>query len=574
MTSEVGLLRGSPPVPPRVAGPVAPSARLSDTARRAWARLDAPPAGRRVPGSGLVLGAGVLLGTVAATISVRTGHVFDYSEAMSHLAVARRVLDSHSPGTQQLGSVWPPFPHLLVLPLVQSLWLWSTGIAGAIVGTLCLGSASVSVYRIVARLGGGRSARAAALLVLWANPAYLYLGTTALTEPVLVATSLATVAGLVGWASAARHLSGGELAVFAGLPAAAGVLTRHEGWALTVAGAVYLAVVATRRGIRPRRWLVLVASYLAPSAAAIVSWLAYNYAMYADPLDFARGPYSATSLNAWYRDGGFMATQRNLGLSLDVYGHGVLETAGVVCLLAALGGLVVATLSWGLDYRSLTLWVGASAPAFLVYGLWAGQLMMRNDASIPVGDLNNRLAVIALPWCALLVGALVTALPVRRVPVRRLVLAGLLVGLVLQNLWWAADYQQRNGVIAEAAAGRRDGADRTAASIWVRDHYDGGGLLVDETAVPSAPQIGIPLVEHVNRAAEQFEAGLQNPAQLARWVLMHRPNPDGAADRTGADLVAAAFRDRPHLLLDYQQVYAAGELVVFRRIDERVSGGS
>ncbi len=137
--------------------------------RRAWEVFDRPAYGPVVPGTVPVFVVGVTLGAIASVVSIRSGHNFDYPDTLSHLTIARRVLDSESPGTQQLGAVWPPFPHLLVFPLVQWMWLWSTGIAAAIVGSLSVGVASAGLYRILARLGCDATGRLLGLLALWAT---------------------------------------------------------------------------------------------------------------------------------------------------------------------------------------------------------------------------------------------------------------------------------------------------------------------------------------------------------------------------------------------------------------------
>ena len=45
------------------------------------------------------------------------GVTLAYPDAISHLLIARRVIDSPTGGVAQLGAVWLPLPHLLTLPL-------------------------------------------------------------------------------------------------------------------------------------------------------------------------------------------------------------------------------------------------------------------------------------------------------------------------------------------------------------------------------------------------------------------------------------------------------------------------
>ena len=48
------------------------------------------------------------------------GDVLLYGDAVAHINIARRVFDSKTPGLLQLGTVWLPLPHLLMIPFLIS----------------------------------------------------------------------------------------------------------------------------------------------------------------------------------------------------------------------------------------------------------------------------------------------------------------------------------------------------------------------------------------------------------------------------------------------------------------------
>ncbi|MBK9100303.1 MAG: hypothetical protein IPM90_01765 [Austwickia sp.] len=553
---------------PGAVPPIDPAPSPSAGAAR-WQALGAPAVGRRVPGTAPVFAAGLIIGTVAGVISLSGGHQFDFGDTMAHLSIARRVLDSDSPGTSQLGAVWPPVPHLALLPFVQSLWLWRTGIGACVLGVLCLAAAGAALYRALARLNVSRLGRLTALAVLWGNPAYLYVSTTASTEPVLIALILAALAGLLGWAGSGRELSGGELAVFAGLPAAAAVLTRFEGTALALSGAGYVWVIARQRGLPRSRASILTACFAAPSAAAILGWLAFNVALFGDPFDFLRGPYSPAVANEPYRALGMLSAEGNLGLSLDVYRAGVVGVLGSVTVLAALLAGAYLAWRWPADRRGLALAVAGTPAASVVLSLVAGHQFMLNEASLPPGLANTRLALTALPWAALLIGAAAGLLGGGRVRTWASaatvigVIALLVVPLFGQRMVGVPGAGAGSAVLAEATAAAAADADRAAASRWLGENYDGGGLLIDETSIPSAPQIGIPLRDHVNRVAgARFAAALTDPAGHARWILTR--DPDSRWTDPTRDQLAAALHQQPALLTPYRLAFTAGDYRVYR----------
>ena len=57
--------------------------------------------------------------------------ILAYSDAVSHLEIARRVIDSRTPGLLQLGTVWLPLPHVLMIPFLVSMRMWRTGAGGS-----------------------------------------------------------------------------------------------------------------------------------------------------------------------------------------------------------------------------------------------------------------------------------------------------------------------------------------------------------------------------------------------------------------------------------------------------------
>lgn len=554
----------SPPVETRPS----PRGRFSGADWLSWRGFDTSPTTRRVPGTVPVFVLGCLVGTLASIYTVRTGTNLDYGDAMSHLTISRRILDNKAPGLKQLGTVWLPLPHLLLIPLVQSMWLFHTGVAACILGTLCLGASSAALYRIMARLEFDALGRLVGLVVLLANPSLLYVFTTALTEPVLIAAILGCIAGLAGWNASPRQLSGGELAVFAGIPAAAGVLTRYEAWPLVLSGTIFVVITTLRRGAGVRRAIAYALSFAAPSVLAISWWLAYNTATYNDPLEFLTGQYSMSASTVDFIEKGQLTTKGNFGLSFHVFDWALLETAGLAALVLAGLGLLAMTWRWGLNDKALVVWLAGTSSAFLVFSLTTGQHVMVNDRSLPIGTFNNRYVLSAVPWLALLAAFLIghwrTHLPLR------LVVTGVAIAaLTAQNVWWADDPPGRMTVIQEAQIQHRAYVEFKQAATWLGQHYDGGGILMDESQSPLAPVIGVPLNEYYNRAAgDYFTEALANPYTHARWVFMHGVRGTDNATTEVLDLVTKELMADPQFHATYRLVYSISDLGIYRRIGD------
>src|SRR6266567_1983175 len=65
------------------------------------------------------------------------GWLLYFGDAEAHLNTARRLFDNQTPGYDQIGTVWLPLPHVLLLPFVRVDAWWRSGIAAAIPSAAC-----------------------------------------------------------------------------------------------------------------------------------------------------------------------------------------------------------------------------------------------------------------------------------------------------------------------------------------------------------------------------------------------------------------------------------------------------
>ncbi len=264
-----------------------------------------------------------LVAQLAAAVSIasffyylRHGDLLLYGDAVAHINIARRVFDSQTPGPLQLGTVWLPLPHILMMPFIISRWLWQTGIGGAIPSMIAYLFSVIGVFLLVRVVlptspktgekwgtprsipdGAARFAAWFAAGVVALNPNLFYLQTTAMTEPIYLAFFIWAVVFCVRAIRACADgdaQRGNSLLVRCGLCLLGACLTRYDGWLLAtviVALSVGLAWIGNFSALRPGVVKLALLAALAP-----VLWLAYNAAVYKNPLEFANGPYSAKAI--------------------------------------------------------------------------------------------------------------------------------------------------------------------------------------------------------------------------------------------------------------------------------------
>jgi hypothetical protein len=350
--------------------------------------------------------AAVLFAFVALIVCFTHGYVLLYGDAVAHLGIARRIFDSRNPGMGQLGGVWLPLPHLLMLPFVQKMDWWQSGLAGAWPSLGCYILGVVGFYRLCRRMLVPRWALAATAFY-GLNPNLLYLSTTAMTEPLFLALLVwmtLLTAECVDAIHAAQQTRVARRLVGLGLLIFAAVFTRYDGWVLGAAVWCVLAWQLGRAGALWRRVAPAFAVFTLLAVAGPVLWLWYNQHFAHDPLDFMRGPYSAPAIEKRTSPPGSRHYRgwHNPGWALLFYMRTAQVDAafwetGFAVMAAALAGLWIAARR-RIAASSMLLWVPL---AFYVYSIAYGSVPIFIPQLWPHSYYNARYGMELLPALAL-----------------------------------------------------------------------------------------------------------------------------------------------------------------------------
>jgi hypothetical protein len=348
----------------------------------------------------------VLLAFLALIFCFSHGYLLLYGDAVAHLGIARRIFDSRNPGLVQFGGVWLPLPHLLMLPFVQKMEWWQSGLAGAWPSLACYVLSVAGFFRLCRRLLVPRWALLATAFYAL-NPNLLYLSTTAMTEPLFLALMIWTVLMTmlcVDAIQADQPSRASRRMLLLGLLIFAAVFTRYDGWIL---GAAVWCVVAWQLGRAQgftRRVAPAFAAFTLLAVAGPLLWLCYNQHFSHDPLDFMRGPYSAPAIETRTSPPGSKHYRgwHNLGWALLFYTRTAQVVAaawetGFAVMAAALAGLWIA-LRRGIARASLLLWLPLG---FYVYSVAYGSVPIFIPQLYPHSYYNARYGMELLPALAL-----------------------------------------------------------------------------------------------------------------------------------------------------------------------------
>ena len=429
----------------------------------------------------LVLVSLAAIGGLATAYVNHSGWTLYYGDAEAHLDIARRIVDSRQPGYDQIGTVWLPLPHLLMLPLVRIDALWRSGLAGAIPSSACFVIAGVFLYAAMRRATNSSAVALASLGLLALNPNLLYLQATPMTEPVFLAAFMALL-----YFTVLFHQTQSFAAVLgAAFASCAASLARYEGWFVIPFVAVYFLVAA-----RKKRF----AAALLFSSIAVLAplyWFAHNWWLYSNPLEFYNGPYSAMSIyrRALAQNMAPYRGDHNWPMAALYYLTALRLCASLTAILIAIAGLagvILKRVFWPVLFAALP-------PLFYVWSMHSGSTPIFVPTLWPFSYYNTRYALAALPLLAIAGGCLVLLLPQRWRPwIATAILIAAAVPWVIHRQpgdWVTWKESQRNSIA------RRAWTQKAAASL-AASYRPGTGIITSFSELTGIlREAGIPLRE-------------------------------------------------------------------------------
>jgi len=509
------------------------------------------PSARRAIVAGVALvaaGAGVL----TAVHYHRLGLTLSHYDARGHLVVARRIVDNITPGWQQIGAVWLPLPHLLNALPVQVDLFYRTGASAVALSILSFAVAAAAIAWIVSALTDSRLAAAVAAAVFAANPNVLYLQSTPMTEPLLLALTLLGVALLIEATDAkdtalvARPFDGRDRgperpalrtttrARLVGWVLALACLTRYEAWPVTATALAFAVWASWRRG-----------EALDPAARRIG-----GIALYPALALIAFALFSRIVVGRWFVSGDFFVPENK-----------------------ALGDpwLAAKEIAWGVRALSGPLLVGIGLVGLVA--LVAIGAFSRTRASALVAA--SVLAMAAIPWAAFVKGHPYRIRYMVPLVAAEAIGAGAFVGLsrrargvVAIAVLAAVAYELRPldreaPMVVEAQWDRPNGPERAKVTACIGPPQRGMKIMASMGSLGHHMQEmshqGFAIRDFLHEGnGDLWLTAIDGPYPFAQWILIEEK-------AQGGDVLARIVRDHPHFLDGYRRVCEGAGLALYKR---------
>jgi hypothetical protein len=440
---------------------------------------------------------------------LNNGLGLNYNDARSHLNIGRRVVEGLKPGLAQLGSVWLPLNHVLMIPLIWNDWAWHSGFAGALWNMISFVGMGIIIFKILERLHVGTLGRIMGVIVVSANLNILYLQSTAMTEPLLLFTMTAGCYYLIKWADTNSLFDLIKSSFWVMLA----TLVRYDGWFLLgfTAGIVGL-ITLLKRGYKQAEGLSVL--FLTMASFGVILWFGWNLLIFKDPLYFATGPFSAHAQQEVLHSAGELPTKGNLLLSTQTYLYALIfNCIAIVVFMGSLGMIILwLDKKFKIEIKVATLSL-ISPLVFNIIAMTAGFSVIFVQGISGNTWFNIRYGIMILPAVAVFIGYLVDKLKTLR---------WVIVGTYAFAIFFA--FANNDAVTIDDARVGSSQKNVTEVSGYLNKHAkDKEGFILISAASHDAIifSSGLPMSKFIHEGTGKYwESATLTPDRWARWIVM------------------------------------------------------
>jgi hypothetical protein len=515
----------------------------------------------------------LLLSIASTTYFYIHADILAYADAESHLNIAKRVVSSITPGFAQLGGVWLPLPHLLMVPLVANNFLWRTGLAGSIVSGAAYIISSLFLYRLTFLLTKSRSAAFIGASVFMLNANILYLQTTPLTELTLIVFFTISSYYFIKFLLDRTYLINLLLAALFGFFAS---LSRYDGWGLvlmeagiifilyfpyTVVWNKYIPNIVKRNSAATLKhaWSELEGKIIIFSTLAffgIFLWILWCYVILGDPLYFIHSQFSANSQQTGWLTQGELPAYHHILVSNIYYVFTTISNLGIYISILAAIGLLLFMFCNSIKEKWYILLVLSVPFVFNVATLYLGQSVIFIPGLTPstysTTLFNVRYGVMMVPFAAVVIGYLFS----KSHRIGKIFL--ILLILIQASLFISGSAQiitLQDGLAGHSSFNNGN----PVVQSWIDSNYKGGFVLIDDYArAISIIRSNIPMQKIIYVGNKPYwQNSIRNAKSNVTWIIMQKGD-------TVWNTLWATPQEQSTLLKNYTEVFSAEDIVILK----------
>lgn len=484
--------------------------------------------------------------------------IIAYGDAESHLNIAKRVIHGLTPGAAQLGGVWLPLPHLLMVPFVYFDSLWRTGLAGSIVSGISYILSCIYIFKLANLLVKNNFLSFIASLVFMTNPNILYMQSTPMTELVLIVFFILNTYFFIKFLKREGDIVSLMLAAFFGFCA---TLSRYDGWFLVIIEAFVIIIhgLINKRPFKKIEGRLLLFS--TPAFYGILLWFIWNILIFNDPFYFNKSEFSARTQQLAWMARNELPAAGNIVLSFVYYLITSLANTGIVFFFLGAMGLIYFLIKNEEKLRYLIFLILITPFMFYVISLYLGQSVIFIPFLTPETFewrlFNVRYGIMMVPVVSITIAYLFKDLFNK---------SKAFVAFIFTLLFFLqfTIFSTNNPSVVTLSDGLigLSSAKKVDAQDWLEEHYNGGLVLLDDYArTMSIIKTNIKMEDVIYIGTKPYwEESIKEPEKYATWVIMQKD------DQVWKNILNNK-ENEARLYKYFNKVYTSEEILIFRRMD-------
>lgn len=507
---------------------------------------------KKLTGVGIVFLLSMLFSIAATLYSYSHNYIVAYGDAESHLNISKRIIDSLTPGFAQMGGVWLPLPHLLMVPFVHIDFLWRTGLAGSVVSGAAYILSCIFLYKLTFLITKQKWAPLLAFLIFALNPNILYMQSTPMTELLLIAFFILSTYYFTRFLRQNYRIS---FLIMAAIFSFCATLTRYDGWFLTAIEAFIITVLFILKTRSRQKFEGRFFMFSSLAFFGIAIWLLWDLLILGSPLYFSTSSFSASFQQKGWLTRGELLTYHNLPLSFEYYIAAAFDNIGIPTAILSVLGLFLYFADKKRGERIYLSLLLLAPLIFYVTTLFLGQSVIFIPELTPKSFqwhlFNVRYGLMMVPFAGFFGGYLFS----KKFPLVKIaVIATLLAQTFLLVSGKVQVVTLEDGVMGLSASKQSD------AGRFLAKNYDGGLVLLDDYArTISIIRSGIPMESVIYVGNKPYwDISLKEPEKYAKWVVMQK-----------GDVVWENINENPKLqgrLYKYfKKVFTSPDILIFER---------
>lgn len=456
----------------------------------------------------------------------QAGLITAYGDSRGHLNIARRVVDSLTPGVAQLGGYWLPLLHVLMLPTIWNDFMWQSGLSGSIPNMIAFVIAVLYMYRLGFLVTGNKLSAFIAASVLLFNPNLLYMQATPMTESLFVCTITIFMFYFYRWFREGRTSDLVLAAIFLVLSS----LNRYEGWGLVIAANVLMIWRWVEHRFDKKMEGAMIA-FGTLSFFGIFLWLLWGAIIFHDPLEFMHNTWlekarQGTSLvlgKKWVGDG-------DVHEAILVNSYAVFHMSGIITFVIGIFGwciLLIRKRKALYKSENVLIFILLAPIFFDILTVYIGKISIEVpglSTSAPPGDyFNIRYALFSLPLVATLCSV---------VTKKKFIQVIIVVCIALSGLVFNQE-EGRGADVLRDAGSQEDSPDFIESSAWFKNAFDGGLILASTGGSDRWMFLtGIDQQNFITEGSHGYwDESITNPSKYATWVVIPVNNSNDSLER-------------------------------------------